>query len=141
MLFGLQLLAIQRPVLATFISPMDAKMAQSYWNRLEPDARILDPLVYRAPTVFGRFTVSSPTWYTSDPAWRDLMASADPRKMREAGFDYLYYDSNYWDRLDSTKQALLSDPCVKQVDEVEGIHSEQDYTKDFRRLLNIQNCK
>jgi hypothetical protein len=140
-LFGVQLLAIQRPVLATFISPMDAKMAQSYWNRLEPDARILDPIVYRAPTVFGRFTVSSPTWYTSDPAWRELMASGDPRKMSRAGFQYLYYDSNYWDRLDSTEQALLSDSCVKQVAEVQGIHSEQDYTKDFRRLISIRNCK
>ncbi len=140
-LFGVQLVAIQRPVLATFISPMDAKMAQEYWNRLEPDARILDPVVYRAPTVFGRFTVSSPTWYSNDPGWEALVASADPAKMHAAGFSYLYYDRDYWDRLSSTAQALLSSACVQQVAQVDGIHSEKDYSKDFRRLVNIQGCK
>ena len=140
-LFGVQLLAIQRPVRATFITPMDAKMAQTYWNQLEPDAKILDPVVYRAPTVFGRFTVSSPTWYTSDPAWQALVASPDPRKIRAAGFEYMYFDRNYWDRLDSREQSLLSGSCVKQVAQVEGIRSEQDYSKDFRRLVNVESCK
>jgi hypothetical protein len=140
-LFGVQLLAIQKPVLSTFISPMDARMAQDYWNRLAPDALILDPVVSRAPTVFGRFTVSSPSWYSSDPAWQALIASPDPTKMRSAGFSYFYYDRDYWDRLDSTAQALLTSSCVKQIAEVDGIHSEQDYSKDFRRLIDIKKCK
>ena len=140
-LFGVQLPAIQRPVYATFITPMDARMEQGYWDRLEPQARVLDPLPSRAPTVFGRFTVSSPTWYTSEPAWEALIASPDPRKVRAAGFEYLYFGRDYWDGLGQAGQSLLSEACVKQVAEVEGIHSEQDYSKDFRRLVSVKDCR
>jgi hypothetical protein len=140
-LFGVQLLAIQKPVLSTFISPMDAKMAQDHWNQLKPNARVLDPVVSRAPTVFGRFTISSPTWYSTDPAWQALIASPDPARMHAAGFSYFYYDRDYWDGLDGAARALLTGACVKQVAQADGIHSEQDYSKDFRRLIDIEKCK
>jgi hypothetical protein len=139
-LFSLQLLAIQRPVFATFISPLDAKMSQEYWDKLESDALVFDPVVYRAPTVFGRFTDSSPSWYTSDAKWDALNSAPDPRAMRAAGFDYVYLDKDYWDKLTAAQQSAFGASCVKQVAEVDGIHSEQDYSKDFRRLLNISGC-
>ena len=66
-LFGIQLIAIQRPVFATFITPLDAKVSQEYWNKLESRALIFDPVVYRGPTIFGRFTNSSPSWYRAKP--------------------------------------------------------------------------
>ncbi len=140
-LFGVQLVAIQKPVYSTFITPMDAKMSQEYWNKLEPAALVLDPVVYRAPTVFGRFTNSSPTWYVTSPTWQALIDAPDPRKIRAAGFDYMYFDSDYWNRLSPMQQSLFAAPCVKQVAQVNGIHSEKDYTKDFRRLLDIRNCQ
>ncbi len=140
-LFGVQLLAIQRPVLATFITPLDARISRQYWDKLEPHALVFDPVVYRSPTVFGRFTVSSPSWYTRDPAWETLDASPDPRTIRAAGFAYMYFDRDYWDSLTPAQQALFAAPCVQQVAQVEGIHSEQNYAKDFRRLLNIEACK
>ena len=140
-LFAIELLAVQRPVLATFISPLDAKMSAEYWNRLEHDVLIFDPVVYRSPTVFGRFTDSSPSWYTKDPAWQALDASPDPRAISAAGFDYMYFDKDYWDELTPAQQALLSAACVRQVRQVDGIHSEQNYAKDFRRLLDIRGCR
>ena len=140
-LFGIQMLVIQRPVLATFITPMDANMAEKYWNKLEPKALIFDPLVFRAPTVFGRFTVSSPSWYTQDPAWAALSASPNPTRMRAAGFSYVYFDRNFWDRLSGKEQSLFEASCVKQVAEVDGVRSPEDYSRDFRRLLDIENCK
>ena len=132
---------MQRPVLATFITPLDAKMSQEYWNKLESQALIFDPVIYRAPTIFGRFTNSSPSWYTRSADWQALAASPDPRQIRMAGFEYVYFDKDYWDRLAPAQQSLLSAACVKQVAEVDGIHSEQNYAKDFRRLLNIEGCK
>ncbi len=141
MLFGIQLLAIQRPVLATFITPLDAKMSQDYWNRLRPGALIFDPEQFRAPTLFGRFTVSSPTWYTTDPNWQVLKAAPSPQALRAAGFDYVYLNRDYWDALPPATQASFAAPCVKQIAEVVGIHSLQDYTKDFRRLLDIRTCQ
>ncbi len=140
-LFGVQLAAIQKPVYATFITPMDAKMTQEYWNKLEPRALIFDPVVYRAPTVFGRFTDSSPSWYVTSPEWQALMNAPDPFKLHAAGFDYMYFDSDYWNGLTAAEQGLFSGSCVKQIAQVDGIHSEKDFTKDFRRLLSIRNCK
>ena len=140
-LFGVQLAAIQKPVYATFITPMDAKMTQEYWNKLEPKALIFDPVVYRAPTVFGRFTDSSPSWYLESPEWQSLMNAPDPFKIRAAGFDYMYLDSDTWNSFTPGEQALFQAACVKQVAQVDGVHSEKDFTKDFRRLLNIRDCK
>ncbi|HEX8992345.1 MAG TPA: hypothetical protein VF784_11765 [Anaerolineales bacterium] len=141
LLFGIQLLAIQRPVLATFITPLDAKMSQNYWNRLRPGGLIFDPEQFRAPTVFGRFTVSSPTWYTTDPQWQALKAAPSPHALRSAGFDYVYINKDYWDGLTPAMQSSFSIPCVKQIAEVVGIHSLQDYSKDYRRLLDIRTCQ
>jgi hypothetical protein len=140
-LFGVQLIAIQKPIYATFVTPMDAKMAQEYWNKLEPNALIFDPIVYRAPTLFGRFTDSSPSWYLKSPAWQALVNAPDPYRLRAAGFDYMYFDSDYWNSLTPPEQSLFSASCVKQVAQVDGIHNEKDYTKDFRRLISIRNCK
>ncbi len=140
-LFGVQLIAIQKPVYATFITPMDAKMEQEYWNKLEPKALIFDPIVFRAPTVFARFTDSSPSWYTKSPTWQALADAPDPFKLRAAGFDYMYFDSDYWNSLTPPEQTLFSNSCVRQIAQVDGIHSEKDYTKDFRRLISIRNCK
>lgn len=140
-LFGAQLAAVQKPVYATFITPMDAKMTQEYWNRLVPGAWVFDPVVYRAPTVFGRFTDSSPSWYSTEPSWQALSDSPDPSRLRAAGFSYMYFDGDYWNGLNAAQQMLFDQPCVKQIAQVNGIHSEKDYTKDFRRLLDIQACR
>jgi hypothetical protein len=140
-LFGIQLIAMQRPVFATFITPLDAKISQEYWDKLQSKALIFDPVIYRAPTIFGRFTNSSPSWYTRNSEWQALASAPDPRQIRMAGFEYMYFDKDYWDRLAPAQQALFSASCVQEVAEVDGIHSEENYAKDFRRLLSIQDCK
>ena len=141
MLFGVQLAAIQKPIYATFITPMDAKMAQDHWDELRPDALVFDPVVFRAPTVFGRATKSSPTWYIRSPEWEQLREGADPYELRGAGFAYMYFDSDFWEGLSGEQRAALGAACVKELEQVDGIHSETDYTKDFRRLLDIQACE
>jgi hypothetical protein len=140
-LFGIQLAAIQKPIYATFITPMDAQMSQNYWNKLKPGALIFDPTVYRAPTVFGRFTKSSLSWYQTSPEFQALAGAPDPFKIHAAGFDYMYFDSDYWNNMTPAEQALFKNECVKQIAQVNGIHSEKDYRKDFRRLLDIRGCR
>jgi hypothetical protein len=140
-LFGVQLAAIQAPTYATFISLMDAKMSQEYWNALRPGAWVFDPVVFRAPTVLGRFTKSSPTWYVRSANWQALRDEPDPLRMRAAGFEYMYFDRDYWDGLTSAQQASFVASCVRQVAQVDGVRSENDYSKDFRRLIDIQACK
>jgi hypothetical protein len=140
-LLGIQLAAIQRPVLATFISTLDARMSQEYWNRLDAGEEVFDPVVFRAPTVFGRFTNSSPSWYTRFADWQALRDAPDPFKIRAAGFAYAYLDSDYWESMSPGRQAGFDAACVHQIAQVDGIHSEKDYTKDFRRLVDVRDCK
>jgi hypothetical protein len=140
-LFAIQLAAIQRPVYATFISELDARMTARHWNRLESDVLVFDPVVFRAPTVLGRPTRSSPSWYARTDEWELLQRSADPREIEKAGFGYMYYDGQFWEQLSAEQQAALTQPCVKRVDRTDGVRGETDYTKDFRVLLDIHACR
>jgi hypothetical protein len=141
LLFGIQLIALQKPAYSWFISPMDARMSQDYWDRLEPGALIFDPLTFRAPTVFGRFTDSSATWYVTRPEWDSLVQEGDPVRIHAAGFDYMYLDIKYWEKLSPAARSLLGSSCVKQVAQVEGQRGEDDARRDFRRLLDIRACR
>lgn len=140
-LLSVQLAAIQRPVFATFITQIDAKVAADHWNDLRPGALVFDPLVFRAPTVFGRPTRSSPTWYTRSEDWEVLRDGADPGAIGAAGFDYMYFDREYWDQLTSGQRDALQGGCVTQLWQVDGIRDESDYRMDFRRLLDIRECR
>ncbi len=135
-LFGFELLSAPKPIYSTFIDVLDAQMMQRHWNRLETDALIFDPISYRAPTVFGRFTDSNITWYRSKPEWEKLTEAPDPYAIRKAGFDYVYLDQKYWDQIGAKGQALLQDACIRIVDEVRAKR-----TADFRQLLDIRACQ
>jgi hypothetical protein len=136
-LFGIELLAAQKPVSSTFISQMDVTFYQKYWNKLDRDALIFDPDTFRAPTVFGRYTDSSTTWLVQKPEWIELSEKPDPYALHAAGFDYMYFDYVYWYDVDAQyKEMLTSDPCVHLVEEIPAKHVE-----DFRRLLDISTCQ
>jgi len=141
MMFGIQLISIQKPVATTFISDLDVKVAAKYWNQLRPGSLVLDPSQYQGPTVFGRANDSSVTWYVTKPEWQALIDNPDPRQIRAQGYDYFYFGIDYWSRLTPQQQTALQQPCVKKLFEVDGIHSLTDYRKDFRRLLDVSACK
>ena len=140
MLFGIQLISIQKPVTTTFISDLDIKVADIYWNKLKPGSLVLDPSPYQGPTIFGRATDSAVTWYVPKPEWQALIADPDPHQIRAEGYDYFYFGIDYWNQLTPQQQAALQQPCVKKLFQVDGIHSLSDYRKDFRRLLDVSAC-
>jgi hypothetical protein len=53
----------------------------------------------------------------------------------------MYFDRDFWEALNPDQQRGLEDPCVRQAWQIDGIHSDTDYTKDFRRLADIDTCK
>jgi hypothetical protein len=134
-LLGFELLASPKPIYSTFINTLDAQMIRKYWDHLEPDALIFDPIAPRAPTVFGRFTDSNETWYVGKSAWEKMTESPDPAAIRQAGFDYIYLDEKYWDQAGPKYQSLLEQPCVQLVEEVKAKR-----TPEFRRLYDIRTC-
>ena len=141
LLFGTELIAVQKPVLAPFLNQIDAQVAADYWNQLPPNALVFDFYPPRAPTLFGRFTASSHTWYVPTPEWEALARDPSPLSLRMSGFDYVYIDADQWSRLSDGARAAFQSACVKVVAKYEGIHSEEDYTKDFRLLLDIRDCE
>ncbi len=140
-LFGTQLPAIQKPVYAPFLNQLDAQVAHEYWNKLEPGALVFDSYPPRTPVVFGRFTLAAQTWYLLTPEWFQLRDTLTPHLARLAGFDYIYMDAEYWSRLTDEQKDALRASCVKTLFEVQGVHSDDDPAKDFRRLYDIRACE
>lgn len=133
-LFGNELPAIQTPIASTFISDLDVSMEQRFWNKLEPGALVFDPDPSRATTLFGRATDSNTTWYETKPEWDQLAAAPVPADLRSHGFSYVYLDQKYWDGLTPETQKSLRDSCVTV------LHRTEDWTHDFRELLDIRKC-
>jgi len=140
-LFGIELIAAQKPILPLSMQEMDIQMADEYWDRLEPNALIFDLHPTRAVTVFGRYTDSHETWYQPKETWLALVQSPDPRSLRAAGFDYFYFGLEDWENFTPEVQSALKNSCVKLVAETTGFRSETDFRKSWRRLVDIRGCK
>lgn len=140
-IFGIELIAAQKPTLPFFIQELDVRISKQYWNQLEPTSQVFDLLPHRAVTVFGRFSDSYETLYIPYPEWVELGIEPDPYELQAAGYDYVYFGAEEWDLWSEQNRTLFQDACVQIVDEVKGIRAPDDYRKDFRRLINISACK
>jgi hypothetical protein len=140
-LFGIELIAAQKPILPLAIQPMDVEIYDKYWDRLEPGALVFDTLPARAVTVFGRFTDSNETWYVPKQIWITLAQKPFPRDLRAAGFDYFYYSLINWEGFPVEVQSALEEPCVKLVVQVDGVRSGTDARKSWLRLVDIRGCE
>ena len=140
-LFAIQLIAIPRPVYTEFLTDMDARFHQEYWDRLSPPfAWVFDPSPSRAETVFGRqaHTSLGADWAVLIPEYRTLLQNPDPYELNAAGYGYIYADKDYW-KLHALE---LDQPCVRVLKTVEGIRQAHGGSvPDFRRLANISECK
>jgi hypothetical protein len=132
---GTELSGIQEPELGLFITEMDVRMMDKYWNKLEEDATVLDPNIPRSITLFARSGNSSVDFYEPTQEWENLIYDPDPQVMAQAGYDYLYYDREYWKTLTPKEQNLLTSSCITIMNE------ESEWTGDFRVLLDIRGCR
>lgn len=132
---GTELSGIQEPELGLFITEMDVRMMDKYWNKLEEDATVLDPNIPRSITLFARSGNSSVDFYEPTQEWENLIYDPDPQVMAQAGYDYLYYDREYWKTLTPKEQNLLTSSCITIMNE------ESEWTGDFRVLLDIRRCR
>ncbi|MBN2119194.1 MAG: hypothetical protein JW730_21670 [Anaerolineales bacterium] len=140
-LFAIQLIAVPRPVYTEFLTDMDARFYQEYWDRLSPpSAWILDPSPSRAQTVFGRQSQASAgtDWAVFTPEYRALVQNPDPYRLNAAGYGYVYADKEYW----KLHASQLERPCVQVVKTIEGVkQAHGGFAPDFRRLVDISACK
>lgn len=139
LIFALQLIAIPRPVYTDFVTDMDARFYERYWNRLSPpSAWVLDPISSRAQSIFGRQADSMINWGVNTPEYLTLLENPDPYQLNAAGYHYIYADKEYWKQHD----VQLGQPCVQVLDTVEGVERARGgLAPDFRRLADISGCK
>ncbi len=141
MVFGVEMVAAQKPLLPQWINELDAKIYKQYWDQLPQDVLVFDPVATRSVIVFGRFTNSSLDWFANKPEWEALTRNPDPYALHAAGYDYAYFGADDWDSLSPRLQTALQSACVKLVKQVDGFRSATDFHKDFRRLLDIRACQ
>jgi hypothetical protein len=138
-LFAIQLIVIPRPVYADFVTDMDVRFYQHYWDRLSPSsAWVLDPGYSRSQTIFGRQADALERWGVQTPEFLALLENPDPYRLNAAGYMYVYGDKEYWKQY----EAQLDQPCVKILDTVEGVREARGgLVPDFRQLADISECE
>jgi hypothetical protein len=139
LLFAIELIAIPRPVYGEFISDMDARFYEEYWDRLSPpSAWVFDPNSSRAATVFARQSNSNIHWGVPQPEYLALLENPDPYQLNGAGYSYVYADKEYW----KVHASQLDQPCVDILRTVDGAKLSHDVlVPDFRQLADISKCK
>jgi hypothetical protein len=138
-LFAIELITIPRPVYTEFLSDMDARFYEEYWDRLSPpSAWVFDHSASRAPTLFGRQINAIIHWGVHKPEYLALLENPDPYQLNAAGYHYVYADKEYW----KLYAAQLDQPCVNILRTVDGAKlSHGVFVPDFRQLADISECK
>ncbi len=136
-LLSLQIPAMPNPIYAEFLAPIDAKMYQEHWGRLQPGALVFDTSPQRGPTVLGLHTLSGihygpPTY----PEWYELADNPDPFDMNRAGFRYLYLELSYWRKFADH----FDDSCVVTLGNMQETASDGRVTAQ-RMLLDVEQCQ
>lgn len=139
LLFAIELIAIPRPVYTEYLSDMDARFYDEYWDRLSPpSAWVFDPEASRGMTLFGRQTNANVVWGVEVPSFTALRQNPDPYQLYAVGYRYIYADKEYWKEY----EAQLVQPCVNVLKTVDGSKlSHGVFVPDFRQLADISACK
>lgn len=132
-MFGVQMTAMPKPVSAIFLGPVDTKMFAAYWNTLDPNGMVFDPVYPRGVTILGIPTRSSITMGENLPEWKALREDPDPYALKAAGYDHLYADLEYY----QSNRSLLDNACVLVVDK-RAVKSGP--VANGRILLNLSKC-
>lgn len=135
-LFAVQLISMPSPQAAYFLDTLDTQFSRQYWNKLEPEAQVLDPISYRAVTIFGRQTRAHATIYEPLPEWEALVDEPRAEQVAAAGYQYVYMDAEWWNLLSEDVRQTYSQACVLEVE-----RKVQSNGKDFRTLYDVSGCR
>ncbi len=134
--FSVQLLSIPKPQFTYFITPLDARFTQLYWDSLPREAQVFDPNPSRAIVIFGRSAGQVALDYRKPlPEWVELVENFNPNQLLEYGYTHIYLEDRYWSRLNSQEKSSLERACVKQIYSTEGTG------ETFRRLYSLLDCR
>jgi hypothetical protein len=133
-MLAVELIAVPVPQTTYYLKYNEGELARTYWNKLEPQAQVLDSRPERAVLIFGRASFAARDVYQRAPEWQALVASPAPAAVAAAGYSYVYMDQAWWQGLLSDIQASYSQPCVKLVTELDLTPNE------YRKLYDVAAC-
>jgi hypothetical protein len=133
-LFAVQLPSLQMSIESTFLNELDAKVMDSYWNKLGRNAMVFDTIPSRSVTVFGRPVNAGTTWYDLTEKWKTLSANPDPYQLKMAGYDYAYLDEESWAANGGKNQEMFHQACVKPLESLKA------WPGLIRKLFDISAC-
>lgn len=139
-LFACQTTAIFSPQVSSFVTSMDSRISQTYWNKLTPHVMVFDPIGFRGQTLFGRLSVDAINGFPSS-RFVPYLNAPNPNELQKLGFDYIYFDKRYWDHLSPAYQRGLYTSCTQVMKRLEKYNSATAELSDFRVLIDIANCK
>lgn len=133
-LLGVALPVLQHPTTTYYLDELDNQMSKRYWNELAPGAIVFDPNPFRPPTILGRFTNSSTSWYANKPEWVALNQLPMPQNLYKAGYGYAYLDKSYFNSLSPTVRLDWETTCPQLV-------GEAVRPDNWRRLYDLRGCQ
>ncbi len=132
---GINLIAVVRPQTTYYLRGLDLMFYQRYWNRLDANAQVFDPMPVRALVLFGRSVGSIASDYNQWlPEWQELLENPLPTQLIRAGYTHAYLDKRFWGGLTPASQSAWDRGCVRLIE-------EQTLDFDFRRLYDLQACR
>jgi hypothetical protein len=135
-LAGPLLTAANVAVIGSELAPADASMTRQVWDRLPPEALVLDSSPWRAVVVTGRLTISSSDSDEVLPSWRSLVANPVIGQVRQAGFDYVYIDTDWLNSMPPQARLSYAEPCARSIAEV-----HDSGANGGRWLYDISTCR
>lgn len=131
---GTTLTAASSPVITRGFTDLDAYTSREVWDELPENSLIFDPSSWRATALTGRLTRSAISSYKRLPEWEQLRRDPQLADLVDSGYDYVYVDEKWWQKISSENRDSLSNACVQVISE------QQDQNGEFRRLLDISQC-
>lgn len=132
----IQLSAIRSPVLTEGVDGWDARISKTIWGTLDEEGWIFDPSSYnwRAEVLSGKGSLLESAAFTNAD-WKELRMNPSIDGFLAYDLTYIYIDEDWWNDLDETARAELSQECVQEVAQVEDAENGI-----LRTLLYIGNC-
>jgi hypothetical protein len=127
---GAALVVIPKPILASFIEPLDVQAMDEHWNNLAQGARVFDPLPARGATVFAR------TSGLSDESQLRLQKSPGLQDLLAENIDYIYFGWADWQSNEKGYYQIQESDCARVISEYTAKRGE-----DYRLLVDLRGCR
>ncbi len=134
-IFGLEMISMQKPMLSMGYDALDAKIMHEYWNKLDENYMVFDPDPIRSAVLFGKPTDAAIEWFKYKPEFLARANNPNPADLQKAGYGYVYTDWAYLKSLPVEVSKRFQNSCIKIL---------ADFKDDFggeRFLFDIRACQ